>query len=254
MATDGDDRGGRYAAFPATRWSLVGRAGSPDAEAASQSLADLLRQYRPALCAHLTLTRRLRHDQADDLLQGFIARRVLEQNLIARAEQARGRFRWFLLTSLDNYVANELRDARRDKRRFEGSVHEPLGPGLADVGAPSPPAAFDLAWGRQVVVEALKRMEAECDTAGRSDLWSLFRRRVVLPAFEGAEPVPYEQLTREFCFETPAQAANALVTAKRMFTRMLRAVVSEYAEDEGSVDTEIRSLREILSDPRARSA
>lgn len=252
MASDGQaERGGQHHAFPATRWSLVGRAGSPDAAAASQSIAALLQSYLPALRAHLEVARGVRRDRADDLLQGFIASRVLEQNLIARAEQSRGRFRSFLLASLDNYAANQLRDQSRQKRRFEAG-HEPLGSDLTDLDALPPSAAFDRAWGRQVVTEALKRMEHECDASGRSDLWALFRRRVVLPAFDGAEPVPYEALTREFCFQSPSQAINALVTAKRMFTRMLRAVISEYAGDE-SIETEIRELRAVLSSPRARS-
>lgn len=235
-------------AFPTTRWSLVSGAGRADGGA--EHLSALLQAYLPALRAHLVFGRRFPPERADDLLQGFVASRILEKNLIARADRARGRFRSFLLASLDNYVRNELRDAGRQKRSA-GPPPEPVGEAVADGAALPASEAFDVAWARSVVLDALRRMEEQCHAAGRSDLWALFRRRVVLPAFEGAEPVPYEQLVREFAFASPAQAANALTTAKRMFDRMLRAVVSEYAGEGADADEEIADLRAILARPRA---
>ena len=44
----------------------------------------------------------------------------------------------------------------------------------------------------------------------------------------------------------PAQAANALVTAKRMFARVLKSVVVEYTEG-AAADQEIADLRAILA-------
>jgi hypothetical protein len=43
------------------------------------------------------------------------------------------------------------------------------------------------------------------------------------------------------------QAANALVTAKRMFTRILRGVIGEYESDEEEIDSEIDDLHKILA-------
>jgi hypothetical protein len=51
----------------------------------------------------------------------------------------------------------------------------------------------------------------------------------------------------KFGFRSPTEASNALVTAKRMFVRALRAVVAEYARDENGIDREIEELRAILS-------
>ena len=47
-------------------------------------------------------------------------------------------------------------------------------------------------------------------------------------------------------FGTLAVASNALVTAKRMFERNLRAVVAEYAADEADIDREIAELRRAV--------
>ena len=76
--------------FPSTQWSLVGRAGQMTGERRREALATVLHRYMPALRAHLVLGRRIPPDRADDLIQGFIADKMIEQNLLSTAEQNRG--------------------------------------------------------------------------------------------------------------------------------------------------------------------
>src|SRR4051794_36682601 len=113
MTSQGDREmrwGAREAAarFPTTRWSLVARAGeSGDAAEAArrEALGVILGRYLPALRAHL-LARRVPAGWVDDLLQGFIADKVIEYNLLGYADRGRGKFRTFLLTALDRFAAN----------------------------------------------------------------------------------------------------------------------------------------------------
>jgi len=83
--------------FPTTHWSLVVRAGHDAAETQREALEQLLRRYLPALHAHLVHTRRVAPDEADDLLQDFVASRIIEKGLVGRADQELGKFRWYLL-------------------------------------------------------------------------------------------------------------------------------------------------------------
>ncbi|MGH7214464.1 MAG: hypothetical protein ACREIT_06850, partial [Tepidisphaeraceae bacterium] len=99
--------------FPSTHWSLVDRAGrAPDGSDRREALANLLHRYLPALRCHLIYTRRLDTQTADDLLQAFLADKILEQNTLRHAEQSRGRFRGFLVTALDHFVSNHARAQR----------------------------------------------------------------------------------------------------------------------------------------------
>jgi hypothetical protein len=245
---------GETRSFPQTRWSLIGRAaGASGGPSASQhALSELLTRYLPAMRAHLRSNRRIRADEVDDLLQAFIASKVLEQNLLAAAEQSRGRFRTFLVTSLDNFVLNTLRDRSAAKRTPAQGALQSLTE-IQDVcdpaGAPTVDP-FDLVWAQEVIREAMLRTQAECEMASRADLWALFDARVATPMLEGGEPAPYEQLIKQLKFDSPSQATNALVTAKRMFARMLRSVVSDYAPGDAEVDEEIRDLRRILEQAR----
>src|SRR5688572_6311922 len=234
--------------FPSTHWSCIDRARADTASAARPALAEVLRRYRPALFRYLAVGRRIDANDADDLLQGFISSEILERHLVARAQPDRGRFRALLLTALDRYVSRNRRSARALKRAPERAVSlDDLTPasGPADAG-PGPSEAFDVAWGRQVIAQALENMRRECEASRRPDLWAVFEGRVLAPTLEGAEPVPYEELVRRFGLQTPRQASNAVITAKRMFARHLAAVVGEYAGAD-EVEAEVEDLVRVLS-------
>ncbi len=238
-----------FGPFPATRWSLVALAGQ-DEGPQRKVLGEFLKQYLPALRAHLVLGKRIGPDLAEDLLQGFLCDKVVQGRLIARAVREKGRFRWFLRTALDNYAADVIRQETARKRAPQEmrSVlpDEPADPGTSE----EPSDSLDVAWARQVIQSALQLMEAECAASGRPDIWGVFESRI-LAALDGAEPLPYDQLVERFRLASPAQAMNILITAKRMYERNLRTVIAEYADDPSEVDLEIRDLAEILSRARA---
>ena len=175
----------------------------------------------------------------EDLLQGFIADKILERNLLALADPQKGnKFRSFLLTVLDNYL--------RDKRRTTvqcGSLAKGEGP-IDPHGQPED--GYHRAWAVEVLGTALERMQRHCETSGRRRIWEVFERRIVAPLLEQAEPPAYDEMVREIGIRSRAEAYNALITAKRMFARILRGVVGEYAPDE-EVESEIGELKRILA-------
>ena len=161
-----------------------------------------------------------------------MASKIVEKGLISHADRQLGKFRTFLLTALDRFAINQLRNQRAKKRAPEHGD-------LVDIGDRSDwlssgqgaSHAFDTTWARGVIAEALRRMRDDCQSSGRAELWGVFECRVVGPIMEGAQQVDYQQLIERFGFRSPTQASNALITAKRMYVRALRSVVAEYARD-----------------------
>lgn len=236
--------------FPTTHWTLIHSAGS-EAEDAREALNQLLHRYWPALRAHLVIRKRIAPDDADDLVQGFIQNKVLERDLLQAADADRGRFRTLLATALDNYVANEFRKRMAQKRTADRAVSlESDGLEGRAVQRDNPQQALDIAWTRQLLAEAIERMQRECNEGERSDLWAVFDGRFLKPIFENAPPTSYDELIARFGFRSPAQASNALITAKRMFARQLRTVVLEYVGSETEVDAEIADLMRIVAGDR----
>lgn len=228
--------------FPQTHWSLVGRAAASDDLLRQQALTDLLMAYLPGLRAFLVEIRRVPADLAEDLLQGFVADKVLAAGLLRHANQGRGKFRNFILKSLNNYVTTRMRGEYTTRAKAVGIDELLIGSLCDDLGS----NGFEQEWVQQVVRDAIELMQTECRINGRSDLWDVFRLRVVEPMLHDAEPADYSELVRRFGFETPRQAINLLVNAKRAFTKHLRSAVAKYISRESDIDEEIADLRRIV--------
>lgn len=235
-----------YASFPNTPWSLVARAGSADMATKRRALADLLGRYAPAIRSYLRFAKGIQPHDADDLLQGFLASKVLEEGIIARAEQSRGRFRSFLLQSLNNYIISEWRQTHAQIRGGKNrSASLDLESGLR-AKSPDPAEIFDIAWARELLAESVRRMREECRQKKRPELWGLFQHRVLAEIRDEPDRLSYDALVSRYNLQSPAQATNLLMTAKRMFARTLTVVIAEY-ESEDAVQDEIRELTAILS-------
>jgi DNA-directed RNA polymerase specialized sigma24 family protein len=102
-------------AFPPTRASVVRAAASSDGEARRQAFGDLADGYWRPVYKYLRWRWRADRAEAEDLTQGFFAR-AYEKRFFDRFDPARARFRTFLRTCLDGYVANERQAAARLKR------------------------------------------------------------------------------------------------------------------------------------------
>ncbi len=234
--------------FPATDWLLVNSIVSAPAGTGELALEKVLMCYLPVLRRHLMTQFRVSEDQASDWVQSFVLQKVLEQNLIARADPRRGKFRSFLLQALNNFVIQQLRYARSSLR---SSATDPLPlEEVADfrLGMVQDHEAqmFDIAWARTVLAKALDQMKAYCLNSAQAEVWSVFESRLIKPLLDGEDPPAYEQLVTTFGLKSPSQASNLLTTGKRIFGRMIRSIIAEYAGTDGEVEREIQDLKAVL--------
>jgi len=88
-----------------TQWGLVVSAAQGDSPDAMAALNRLCFTYWYPIYAHVRRQGKSPED-AQDLTQEFFAR-LLEKQYLKLADPLRGRFRTFLLTSLDHFVRNE---------------------------------------------------------------------------------------------------------------------------------------------------
>jgi len=234
--------------MPETRWSLVSRARGDDEEACRQALEELLTQYLPVLKNHLRTFFRLAPHDADDILQSFVAGQLLTPNsVLARADSSKGRLRNYLLRSLKYFVLGEQRKRNAAKRaaldqhafRLDEN-RDTLAGGLTFDDT------FNVEWARHIVDQTIERMHSECRRKNRMLIWDVFSRRLLDPFLDGSRPPRYEDLVSTLGIDSPTQAMNALVTAKRMFRRTLRDVIQETVAETDDVDREICELKRIL--------
>ena len=81
----------RSSRLASTHWSEIASASHNRQQKGRVALDRVLTRYQAALLAHISFKFRATEDAAQDLLQSFVAEKILEKELLAQANAARGR-------------------------------------------------------------------------------------------------------------------------------------------------------------------
>lgn len=234
--------GGR---FETTQWSLVLAAGERGSPAAEEALARLCEQYWYPVFAFV---RRKGYSTADaqDLTQGFFAR-LIEKGDLGDADRSRGRFRSFLLTACQYYVANE-RDRARTRKRGGGAPALSIDVALAEgryeralAHAETPERLYDRQWCLTLLDGVLEALRAEYEAAGKGRLFEHLKGFLT-----GAEDAgTHEDAAR--ALQTTAGAVKVAVhRLRRRYREELRRRVADTVGSDGEVEEELRYLLKAL--------
>lgn len=256
MTPGSEDRPDSFSAgaqFPATLWSVVLLAGQNSSERSHEALATLCRAYWFPLYAYLRRQGKSPHD-AEDLTQGFLLH-VLEKaaqgqapNFFSRAKRERGKFRSFLLASLQYYLANE-RDKQLAQKRGGGAALVPLDTVEAEqryqselVDERDPARFFDRRWATTLLERALNRLESEHGEAERAKRFREFQ------IFLLGEPktISYAEVGRRLGIKEGAVKVGVLRLRER-FGELLRVEVANTVAEPADVEAELRHLFASLS-------
>lgn len=232
----------RRAAFADTRWSVVLRARRHDTPRAREALATLCRNYWFPLYAHVRRRGRSAHD-AQDLTQAFFAR-LLENDTLGQADPGRGRFRSFLLASLDRFLADAW-DRDRAQKRGGGQELIPLDLAGAEErfassaadGLP-PDRAFDRQWALTVLDTVLGRLEAEWRGQGKADTFAALKQTLT-----GArQSQPYAEIAARLGLSE----GTVKVTVHRLRRRYRELLQAEIADTVASQEDEKDEMSLLL--------
>ena len=238
----GDDagpEGGRR--FETTQWSLVLAAGEGGSAAA---LERLCASYWLPVYAFVR-RRGYRVEDAQDLTQGFFAR-LIEKGDLRAADRERGRFRSFLLTNCQYYLANE-RDRASAQKRGGGRAAIPIdfdqAPGLEAALAheETPERLYDRQWCLTLLDGVLTALRDEHAGAGKAEVFD--RLKEFLTGSEGAGS--HAEAAADLGM-TPGAVKVAVHRLRRRYRDELRRRVAETVASEADVDDEIRHLLRSL--------
>ena len=233
-----------------TQWTDVLGAGTVDSDRRQAATCRICSQYWKPVYGYLR-RRGFDNESAKDLTQGFFAEIVLGRRLLASADQAKGRFRTFLLTALDRYVVSVYRHTSVSRRHPAGTVVSLEGLDLGESAEPAdrttPEQAFTWAWASALLEAVLAEVREDCESAGLAVHWQVFRARVLTPILDGVPPEPLEALCGRLGIPSPTQASNMLVTVKRRFVTSLRDHLRDCVDREADIDAEIEELTRILA-------
>lgn len=249
MTPDSEARPDSFSAgakFPPTLWSVVLRAGQDSSEQSRDALAVLCRAYWFPLYAYLRRQGKSPPD-AEDLTQGFMLH-LLEKETLSRVRREKGKFRSFLLASLQYYLANE-RDKQFAQKRGGGASLVPLDADDAEERYQSeladqldPAKVFDRRWATTLLDRALGRLEAEHSGADRA------KRFQELQVFLLGEPrtISYADAGKRIGIKEGAVKV-AVLRLRQRFGELLRVEVADTVASPAEVEDEMRHLFASLS-------
>jgi DNA-directed RNA polymerase specialized sigma24 family protein len=234
--------GGR---FNTTRWSVVLAVADGDSPPAAEALAKLCETYWFPLFAHLR-SKGYDTDDAEDLTQAFIAY-LLEKKVFRHADPARGRFRSFLLKSLQNFAANE-RDRELAKKRAPATPLLRLDAAAAEVRYQLEPATgetperiFDRRWALALLDCVMIRLAADNSGARRRafDLLKVY--------LTGEQPHASYADTAAALRMTEGAVKTAVHRLRKRFREIVKEEVGHTVASPEEVESEIRHLLSAVS-------
>jgi len=235
----------RGALFASTHWSVVVAAGESDSEQSRRALETLCRAYWYPVYAYVRRKRRDLHE-AQDLTQEFFTR-VLEKHYLRSADRRRGRFRSFLLASLEHFLAKEWNRAHRLKRgggltffSIEGGEAESRFLHRA-AGELPPERHFEREWALAVVDQGVAQLRGEYEATGRGEV------------FESLRPFLTTEATGERYAElatrlesTPAALRVAVHRLRQRYAQCVREVIAGTVASQEEVEAEVLELLRAL--------
>lgn len=233
--------------FLTTRWSVVLRAGNSGSSESGAALEKLCHAYWYPLYTYVRRQGRAPHE-AQDLTQEFFSR-LLESNGLDAVHPSKGRFRSFLIASLNHFLANEWKHSQRQKRGG-GHTHFSLDEAMAEgryqhepAGNFTPEKAFERRWAEALLQGVLDRLRDEWEnneTARRFDDMKPF-------LIEGRDAAPFAEAALRLNV-TEASLKWAVHKMRKRYGEIFREEIANTVSSPEEIEDEIRHLFSVMAE------
>ncbi|MHC4147452.1 MAG: RNA polymerase sigma factor [Planctomycetota bacterium] len=245
---DQTDMGGVGDVFLTTHWSLIEDIQS-DGDKDRALIGLLLERYwKPIYCC----LRRKGYDneEAKDLTQDFFHEIVLNRKLVQKADSSKGRFRFFLLHALKQYLVSK-------KRKETARTHIPKHKIVSlDVTNPpvlpqtvcesSPEDCYNYVWVSTLIDQVLSDVKTKCSEQVMETHWGVFHDRIVRPMLSNAAAPSLTDICEKYGIDSEKKASNMIITVKRRFQVTLRQYLRNTVASEREVDDELQEIMRFL--------
>ena len=232
--------------FETTQWSIVVKVASDQTTVSRKALATLCENYWRPLYAYVR-RRGYPREEAQDLTQAFFTR-LIEKNALTSANRDLGRFRSFLLASINNFLADEWDKATAQKRgggvapiRLDFASAED-GPTFEPSHNLTPEKIYERQWALSVLDTVLHRLAEEYNASGKDALFQGLKPALTA----GQDAVSYKALAEELRLTEGAVKVAAHRLRKR-YRAKFREVIAQTVANKEDIDDESQHLFSALS-------
>ena len=233
------------AQFPITSHSAVLAIRSDDPAERARSCDILALAYWKPVYKYVRLKWRKTSDDAQDLTQAFFAK-AFEKGYFDAYDPAKARFRTFMRTCLDRFVANDDKAGKRLKRggdvRILSLDFEQADGELARTDPPAPDGLdtfFDQEWVRSLFAMAVEALRADCEARGKQKHFKVFE---LYDLDDGVTPKrSYASLAQDLSISV-TDVTNYLSFARREFRRTVLEKLREITASDEEFRMEARAV------------
>jgi RNA polymerase sigma factor (sigma-70 family) len=233
--------------FGSTRWSVVLLSAQSKTPGSQAALAALCELYWYPLYAFVR-RRGYNPEDAQDLTQGFFLH-LLGDKVLSQVDPLKGKFRSFLLASIQNYLSKETDRARCLKRGGRAEFVPLDADNVEDRYRLEPTdfltaeKIFDARWALTLLDEAMSLLSAEYAAEGK--MATLEALKPFLQPIDSATLPSYEQVADQLGVSVGA-VKMLIHRLRKRYTALLRAEVARTVSDPGEIDEEIHALCDAL--------
>ncbi len=225
-----------------TQWGLVATASAQGTTEARAALDGLYRVYCYPVYAFIR--RRGYHRQdAQDLTQDFFVY-LLEKSALGRADPGRGRFRSFLLGTLDHFLAHAAERARSRKRGGDCQfvyLDDDTAENRYQLAARmTAEKIFEARWAAALIEATLARLRVEMQASGKGRLFDAVQNFLL-----SGEDASYQQVADRLGWSLGA-IKTAIHRMRSRYRALLREEVARTVATPAEVEDELRCLRAAL--------
>ena len=212
-----------------------------------RALAELCRIYWYPIYAFVR-RRGSSAEDAQDLTQGFFLH-LLDHKALRQVSPVKGKFRSFLLASLQNYLSDQADSARCLKRG--GNIEfVPLDMKsaedryrLSQLDFLTADKVFDARWAMTLLDEAMAQLSEEYAAQGKASIFETLKP--FIDPINSKAASSYEQVAKTL--RVGLGSVNKLIfRLRRRYASILREEVTRTVSDPAEVDQEIHALCEAL--------
>ncbi len=231
--------------FVTTHWSVVLTAARSDTTRARAALENLCQTYWHPLYTYVR-RRGYSPEDAQDLTQAFFTR-LLERNAVATVAPEKGRFRSFLLASLNHFLADEWDKARAQKRGGGKVISLDLQSAETKLGEIpvenfTPEKAFEHRWAITLLEQVYQRLGEEYRAQGKTALFDTLRVSLA----GKSDAAPYADLARQLNMNEGAVKV-AVHRLRQRYRTLLRETIADTVSSPDEVEDELRYLFRTLA-------
>ncbi len=233
--------------FATTHWSAVLAAGGASSPGSQEALEKLCRAYWYPLYAYVRRKGYDAHD-AEDLTQEFFAR-LLARNFLRVADRSKGKFRSFLLGSLEHFLAREWTKSHAQKRGGGRAILS-LDETDAEDRYRLEPAheltaekIYNRRWATTLLDHAMSRLREECAANRKGDL--LGKLETFLSGERGE--TSYADIAAALATSEGAIKV-AIHRLRQRYGELVRVEVAQTVSTSEEADEELQFLFSVLRD------